>query len=237
MAQHLTEEEQVERLKRWWSENGRSLVIGVALAVVGYFGWQMWQSQQQEARESASMLYEELTETVMTQPGEALSEEERMKAASIAEELKSDYSDLIYASNAALLMARVAVEQGDLEKAEQHLRWVLEQDHSKAITLLARLRLAQAQYGQGEYDQALATLDAVDPGAYASAYAELRGDILVAKGEPAAAQAAYQTALDELLPAEGGRRDTIQMKLDDLQVSADEGPTESDQANETEAGS
>lgn len=222
MAQHLTEEEQLEKLKQWWSDNGRAVVVGVVLAVVGYFGWQGWQSQQQQARESASLLYEELTGVVVTEPGEPLSEEQRLQAASIVEELKSDYGNLLYASNAALLMARVAVEGGDLEESERQLRWVVEEGRGEELSLLARMRLAQVLYGQGDYDRALATLNEADPRAYAANYAEVRGDILVAKDQPAEAKEAYQTALDELLPAQNDRRNIIRMKLDDIQVSADD---------------
>ncbi|MGQ9427080.1 YfgM family protein [Gilvimarinus sp. F26214L] len=219
MAQHLTEEEQIETLKRWWADNGRSIVIGVVVALVGYFGWQGWQSQQQQARESASMLYEDLTQVVAGQPGANLGEQDRERAESIAEELKADYSGLLYASNGAMLMARVAVEAGDLDGAEQHLSWVVEQNHSEEIALLGRLRLAQVLYGKGDYEQALATLDIQQPGAFASAYAELRGDVLVAQEQPAEAVTAYQQALEELLPAQSNRRETIQMKMDDLQVA------------------
>ncbi|MEX1033416.1 MAG: tetratricopeptide repeat protein [Cellvibrionaceae bacterium] len=222
MAQHLTEEEQLEKLKQWWAENGRFLVIGVLLAVVGYFGWQTWQSQQQQAREEASLLYDDLMSSVERTPGEALTEEQRLKADSITQELKSDYGKLLYASNAALLMAKLAVEEDDLEQAEQHLRWVLGRNHSEAISLLARLRLGQVLYGQGQYERALAALADAEPGSYTSAYAELRGDILVAKEQPAQAKAAYQVALDELLPAESNRANIIQMKLDDIQANATE---------------
>jgi predicted negative regulator of RcsB-dependent stress response len=106
VAQHLTEEEQVEKFKRWWADNGRSVIVGVVLALVGYFGWQTWQSQQQETREAASLLYEELSDAVARESEAGLSEEQRLKAASITEELKADYGNLLYSSNAALLMAR-----------------------------------------------------------------------------------------------------------------------------------
>jgi predicted negative regulator of RcsB-dependent stress response len=235
VAQHLTEEEQIEKLKRWWVDYGRSVLIGVVLAVVGYFGWQSWQGQRQEARESASVLYEELTEIVVTPPGETLSEERRAKAATIAAELKSEHSNLLYASHAALLMARVAVEQGDLAQAEQELSWLLEQDPSEALGLLARWRLAQVLYGQGEYERALATLDTVKPGAYAAGYAELRGDIFVAQGQLADGKAAYQTALNELLPAQNTRRDIIQMKLDAIQVDDVSPSTQADAEGTVEA--
>ena len=36
MAQHLTEEEQIEALKRWWKENWLSIVLPIVVAVVGY---------------------------------------------------------------------------------------------------------------------------------------------------------------------------------------------------------
>jgi len=38
VSDHITEEEQIEAFKRWWNENGRSVVVGIVLAVVGYFG-------------------------------------------------------------------------------------------------------------------------------------------------------------------------------------------------------
>jgi len=34
MAEHLNDEEQVEALKKWWSENGKSVVGGVVLGLV-----------------------------------------------------------------------------------------------------------------------------------------------------------------------------------------------------------
>jgi predicted negative regulator of RcsB-dependent stress response len=217
VAQHLTEEEQLETLKRWWAEYGRSIIIGIILAVGGFFGWQAWQNQQQEAKEQASVLYQELTDVVTA--ADNLSDEERSKAESIAEELKSDYDDFLYAADAALLMAGVAVRQGDLELAEQHLRWVLDQGFSEELNLLARLRLAKVLYGSEDYQQAMSLLAEVkDPGAYAAAYAELRGDLLMAQNQPAEAKTAYQMALDQLLPEQSGRRDIIQMKLDDIQA-------------------
>lgn len=215
MAEHLTEEEQVEALKRWWAENGRSVIIGIVLAVGGYFGWQAWQNQQQEARETASLLFEELAATLSTDFGEPLSEDQRLRAESIVEELKSDHGKLLYASDAALLMARVAVDAGDLESAVAQLRWVVEQDRSQELSLLARHRLAQVLLAQGEHDRALTVLNAVEPGAYAAAYAELRGDILSAQGQLAQASAAYEAALNQLLPTQQARRSIIQMKLDD----------------------
>lgn len=215
MAQHLTEEEQLAALKRWWADNGRSVIIGVVLAVGGYFAWQGWQAKQQEARESASVLYEELAATLSTAFGGALSEDEQLRAESIVDELKTKHGKLLYASDGALLVARAAVETGDLEAAARQLRWVVEQSPNPEIALMARLRLAEVLLAQEDYDGALVLLTSIEPGAYAAAYAELRGDILNAQGQLSEASAAYETALDQLLPTQQGRRGIIQMKLDD----------------------
>ncbi len=57
---------------------------------------------------------------------------------------------------------------------------------------------------------ALKTLDAVDPGAFAARYAEVRGDALLAKGDRAGALQAYQAARS------GG--DTVDNTLLDLKI-------------------
>jgi len=34
-----TEDEQVEAIKKWWKENGTSLIVGVVLGLSVLFGW------------------------------------------------------------------------------------------------------------------------------------------------------------------------------------------------------
>ena len=58
MEDYRTEEEQIEALKRWWSENGKSIVIGIALAGASVFGWRAWQDQQQ-AEHTGEVLFQE----------------------------------------------------------------------------------------------------------------------------------------------------------------------------------
>ena len=62
MVEHKTEEEQIEAVKRWWSENGRVVVIAVLIGVSGSFGWQFWQDYKQERREQAALEYWQLVE-------------------------------------------------------------------------------------------------------------------------------------------------------------------------------
>ena len=43
MESYRTEEEQVEALRRWWNENGRSTLFVIVVVLAGTFGWQGWQ--------------------------------------------------------------------------------------------------------------------------------------------------------------------------------------------------
>ncbi|MGI1678583.1 MAG: tetratricopeptide repeat protein [Cellvibrionaceae bacterium] len=220
MSDHITEEEQIEAAKRWWNENGKSVVIGVVVAVVGYFGWQGWQTQQKTAAESASLLFEDMMQAAVVEPGQTITEDQLLKAQTIAEELKEDHSGSLYSNNAALWMAKLAVESGDLEKAHTELEWVIDHDANEGVEFIARLRLAQVQYSQKEFDKALSTLDEVKAGAFDTSFNELRGDIYVAQEKIDLAIETYEKILSDSNSAQSSRRDIVQMKLDNAKDGA-----------------
>ncbi|MDX1713508.1 MAG: tetratricopeptide repeat protein, partial [Halomonas venusta] len=60
MAELRSEEEQLEVIKRWWKENGTSLIAGAVLAAAGVFGWNAWQNYQEGQAEAASVRYQQL---------------------------------------------------------------------------------------------------------------------------------------------------------------------------------
>ena len=78
---------------------------------------------------------------------------------------------------------------------------------------IARLRLAEVQLDDKQYDDALRTLDAKTDDSFAPVYADLRGDILVAAGRTADARTAYETALGKF-DANSQYRPYLQAKLD-----------------------
>lgn len=222
MSEHLTEEEQLEALKRWWDENGKSTVIGVVLAVAGYFGWEGYQAQQQNAAEAASLNYQNLVEAMQAQIGSqaAPSEEQQATARHLAKILKEEHPSSLYAAQAALFMAQQAQQQGDLDKAAEELQWILEAGVERPLELLVTSRLARIQFAQQNYDGAIATAADADSGVFKAAFAEIRGDALLAKGDAQAARAAYQMAINNLQSADRSRQVFLEMKLNDIQVSA-----------------
>ena len=235
MTAHLTEEEQLDALKRWWKENGKSTVIGAALAVAGYLGWGAWQDQQQLQAEAASATYQALVQAVGVEQGQALSDDTQATIKHLAGELKADHSGNLYAAQAALYLAKLAVEDNDLDAAAAELQWVLDQKGDTSLELLARSRLARVQLAQSKYDEALALIPETMSDSFKSNFAETRGDILLAKGDTEGARGAYQLAIDSLIPELETRRPLLQMKVSDLQavaVSPVATPSDSDESEQ-----
>lgn len=218
MESYRTEDEQIEALKRWWRENGRSTVIGIVLALGAVFGWQMWERNQEERTEQASMLYQDLLDADRA----AGSDPDRLSTArQLAEQLKQDYGNLTYGVFGAMFKAKYAVQAGEPEVAEQELRWVLKQKPDEQLAKQARIRLAHVLLSQKQYEESQKVLEGTDMGSYAAMIAELRGDIHLAKGEKAQALAAYQEAKTELAQMAGEERSStlLDMKIRDLQTA------------------
>jgi predicted negative regulator of RcsB-dependent stress response len=225
-----TEEEQVEAVKRWFTDNGTSLVVGIVLSLGAVFGYQSWETSVREKGEAASELYENLTVAVSTNPMDDLKPEARATADFIANQLKTEYASSTYAHFAAMHLAKLGVESGDLAAAAAELQWVLDHKPEDSLASLVHLRLAQVKLALGEHDAALALLDPLQAGGYGSSYAEARGDVLYAMGEPEQAREAYQQAVNNL-PA-GTNKPMLNMKLEDLVAPQTDIPAEADLVDE-----
>lgn len=199
MDAYRTEEEQVEALKRWWDENGKSTLAAIVIAISAGFGWQTWQGQQAGERAAASDAYQTLLISLTSAQETGNNEPARLQA----QRLKDDFSGSTYASFAALHLARLAVEEGDLDTAEMELRWVLAESGSGSdIARITGLRLARVLAAQGRTDEALAILEDGGEGSYRTAYAVARGDVLLLQQREAEAREAYAEA--RLLAQEAG---------------------------------
>ncbi|WP_444898912.1 YfgM family protein [Microbulbifer sp. VAAC004] len=231
MSEHLTEQEQIETLKRWWAENGRGILTGIVLALAGYFGYQWWQGDQRSKAEAASDLYQGFIQAVSANDNQP-DNKQLTTAKSLAEQLKNEYGSRIYASQASLRLAAIAVEKNDLEVAQTHLQWVLDNTKEDAMKLLAKRRLATVIAARGKPDEALKLIEGSVPPAFAALYSETRGDILRQKGDDAGARSAYEQALTELLPEQVGSTQLLQLKVESLAVASGEEQKPSEPAPE-----
>ena len=201
----LEEQEKLDALKAWWKENARLIVLAVAAAAIAVAGTNGWRWYQRQQALEAGALYDTLARAARAGDAKAL----RDAGGALTER----YAGTLYASMGALAAADFHFERGELKSAKAQLEWVLERSSSEDFRDIARLRLAALLLDERAYDEALALLAQKPLEAYAALYAALRGDVLVAKGEPAEARAAYQLALEK---ASGPFRDSVQMRLDAL---------------------
>ena len=218
MNVYTTEEEQLETLKRWWKENGTSIIVGIILAVAAVFGWRAWQSHQYTQGELTSGLYSDLIDAVQVSQNNG-SEESLATVAHLAGRLKTEFDSNVYGRYAALLLAKQAVENNELEAAQQELQWVLDRtdarDSLRAIVELRMARLLLAMGGDDNARKALALLQASDVLGYKASRAEVRGDLYLSLGQLDEARGAYSEALAEVERL-GASKPLLQMKLDDL---------------------
>ncbi len=229
MVTDRTEEEQIEALKNWWNENGTSLLITIALALAGVFGYQAWQRNTVSQGEAASAIYQDMLEAAIDDPFGESTDKQIATARSLAQTLKTDFASSSYAKFAALHVAKLAVEEDDLDSAEIELRWVLDHDVETSLELITRLRLARVLWANGNPEAALASIENVEAAGYTSAYEETKGDLYLELDRPKDARSAYQKGLNHLFTE--GSNQVLQMKLDDIPVPKAEEEAKTREAN------
>ena len=203
----LEEQDQLEDLKSWWKQWGNyvtTVVLAVCVGIVGVQGWRWWQHTEAE---QASVLYAAIST--------AARENDAARAKDAMAELAAKHSGTGYAPRGALIVAKLLFDGGDLAGAKTQLQWVIEKTGEDSLREIARYRLAEVQFDEKQYDDALRTLDAKHDPAFAGVYADLRGDVLAAAGRRDEARTAYQTAVAKL-DAKSPYRAYVQVKLDAL---------------------
>ncbi len=205
-----TEEEELAMIRDWWQRNGKPLITGSALALVLVFGWKAWQNYQTNQAQTASILYQQLLDSVMANNGQA----DPAQVAAISETLQKDFGGTAYAQYGSLFVAKVAVESGKPDDALIQLQAVLDKPADATLEELARQRLARVQASMGKVEEALKLLGGDAAPAFQAGREELKGDLLVQLGRTEDARAAYEKA--KLALSDEAAMSGVQMKLDDL---------------------
>lgn len=200
--------EQSEVVKKWLSENGSAIVMGLVIAFGGLFGFKQWQSWQESNKQQASTEFEVLSELLTAGQLDA--------AMANFQNLQNNYSRSPYTSMAALQMARARLQASQAELAVGLYEFVVENGYPKAMSVIARVRLARVLLELGTADKALEVVQAESNiFGFESRYAEVRGDIYQAQGKVDQAISAYLEAFNTLEAGEGDRTSLV-LKLESL---------------------
>ena len=204
--EYLTDDEQLEAVKRAFTEYAPWILGGIVLGVGGWFGYQRYQSHKNEVALRAAEQF--------SQMALALQLNDSKKSLQLADGLIKDFADSPYADQAQLTIARIDVESGKSADAVAPLTQVMNGSKDSELRQVARLRLARVLIDQGKPDEAIKTLAAGTPGSFAGRYHEIHGDALYAKKDIPGAIAEYSSALS----ASDGGADAalLQLKLADL---------------------
>ena len=206
MDEFFSEKEQIEQMRAWWRDNGWYLIGGLILGVLSLFGWNRFNAYENSQAEAASAVYVELREAAF--------DDDLADARNHLEQLRESYPDTPYADQGGLLMAVIRMDAGQMEGAEEDLRYVMDETSDPELSMIARLRLARVLVHQEAYSDALATLN-VDPGFFSGRFNEVRGDIHVALSDPVSARNSYNAALTAPV-SDQVDRNLVQMKLESL---------------------
>ncbi|VAW92507.1 hypothetical protein MNBD_GAMMA21-543 [hydrothermal vent metagenome] len=207
MVEQLTDDEQVEALKKWWKENGTAIIVGIIIGISAIVGFWKWNQHVEIQALAASQQYDNFTQAVIDNKPEEIENYFTI--------LKADYVGTSYAALAALLYASYEYDKNNAEKSLEYLRWAQQNPGHDALLHIAQVRLAKLLVAQDKLDEAFSLIEKIKEPAFDVQYAEIKGDIYTKRGEQALARTSYLLALasSEL---NGKQREFVQMKLDDL---------------------
>lgn len=207
MALDLEEQEQVDELKAWWHDHGQKVIIGVTIFVLAVAGWRGWETYQTKQTAGASALFDVLRKELATN--------DTKKIRDAAGQLIEKFPSTSYATDAAMIAAKVNFESGDLKSAKAQYQWVISHAKQPQSKDLAHLRLAIVLLDEKNAAEALKQLEAKHDPAFDPLFQDMKGDIYTLQGQSKEARSAYQAALAKL-PKDSPFKNLIQLKLDAL---------------------
>jgi predicted negative regulator of RcsB-dependent stress response len=205
--EYLTDDEQLEAVKHVVAEYAPWLIGGVLVGAALFFGYRYYESYTDGRALKAAAQFSALTA--------ALQANDHTRSRQIVDGLIKDFANSPYADQAQLTLARLDVEDGELDKAIAPLTQVMNDSKDTELRQIARLRLARVLTDQGKADAAIKTLAEPMPAAFSARYHEVRGDAYVAKKDIPDAVTEYQAALGAA-DASGINPGLLELKIQDL---------------------
>lgn len=201
---HQTEEQQVEAIKKFWNENGNSIIAGLVIGFSAWIGYGLYQENKLEQEFAVSDSYQSVVK---------LAADDKEKYRQAGENFIKENAESSYSALTALSLAKDAAESKDWSQVEKYLTTAIAKATDNGIKSIATVRLARVQIELEQYEAALTTLSATLPESFTAIVEETKGDAYLKQGKVSQARTAYQAAL----AVEGqSSNQNLQMKLDDL---------------------
>ena len=213
----MSGDEQFESLKSFTKKYGSSMITGILIALIAFFGWEYWQKKNLAESQMHTAEVQQLMDDAQASKGDGFA-----KLSEAADKIVKEAPDSAQAIQTQLVMAKLAYDKEDYAAAEKALQKVENSKvDDKGLVQVVKLRLAYARLAQKKYDAALKTLEAVTEPAFKATADEARGDIYVAKNDIENAKKVYQSAWDALIERKEERQ-ILQIKLESVGVLVDD---------------
>ncbi|WP_445497190.1 YfgM family protein [Photorhabdus sp. SF281] len=204
MEVYTNENEQVDAIRRFFTDNGKALVFGLVLGAGALIGWRYWQSHQINQLQGSAEAFEQVNRELISGAKESYAAAEKFAA-----ETNNSYGVMAH-----MHLAQLAVEKNELAKADQFLSVAVSQTKNEDLQALANIRLARVQLAEDKADAALKTLEQVKGSGWVAVAEDIRGDALLKKGDIAGARAAYTKGLGSDSPQ--AIKSMLNLKLNNL---------------------
>jgi predicted negative regulator of RcsB-dependent stress response len=215
----LSEEEQLEGLKSFTKKYGSSIVTGVLIALIAFFGWKWWDNKALAESQTNTARVQQIMDEMSAAEG---NDQAYQQLIATADKIFKEAPDSVQAIQTQMLLAKLAYDKEDYAGAEKALKKV---ENSKVddagLIQIVKLRLGYAQLAQKKYDDALKSLSTVDEPTFKAMAEEARGDVYFAKNDRENAKKAYLSAWDDLVKNKQ-ERPILQIKLQSLGVLVDD---------------
>ena len=190
MSVYMTEEEQLESIKKWWNRYGNivTTILSVVLLCIAGYRYMNW--HHDKITQQASTTYEHMMV--------ALSNQNIKSVRSYANELIKDYKNTVYADAAHMTLAKVYVSKNKLDQAKAELMAVASKGNMSTLKQIAKIRIARILTAEKAYTNALKELSTIEDKNYLPVINELKGDIYGATGQYQDAIQSYKLAMDEV---------------------------------------
>ena len=195
-----TEEEQVDKIKKWWNSNGKQIIAGAVLGLAGVFGWNSYGDYQDSQALNSRTLY--------------LSYASDSSNVGAYDKLIKDHPSSSYADQATLLMAKYLFEAENYSLALEALKPLISSENT-VIASTAILRSASLYLELREHNKALTILNVDAEEGFSGLFYNLTGDIYLDLSNNEEAKKYFNLAIENITE-NSSLTQLIQIKLDDL---------------------
>jgi len=195
-----TEEEQVDKIKKWWNSNGKQIIAGAVIGLAGVFGWNYYNDYQDNQALNARTLY--------------LNYASDSNNVGAYNKLIKEHPSSSYADQATLLMAKYLFDAGSFSLALDVIKPLIS-NQNNIISSTAVLRVASIYLQLGQHNEALSTLNIESGEGFSGLIYNLTGDVYLDLGNSDEAKKYYLLAIKNITE-NSNLTQLIQIKLDDL---------------------